>query len=534
MRSLIIIIVLQLLVTFTSAQPNNKILDVINPIKEYDQIELSDGTVALEIQFHFIPKLGISAHSFIIPFSATIEWEDGQVEKIFPKKYWLGDKFIIEMLTSSRIEIKNYNSAKKWKKIKIKQFNIKAEYPDSVIIKKEFPMFALYPQIPKTPTITPSFEEGYIISHNPNNQIVLKISVFPKDRTYQLINLEIENNEKLSSKFTPLNIFSQQGGFIKVPLNLQFAPKIEAYKLKGNIKDIRSGKNIPFSGSVTLKDNRVLQTLEVKAFPNFYIKDNDKIKIQVPTVGKGDLKLKIASTTTNIIVTPNKVGENFYTFTLSNLLKEKTQEINFFFEANGERFKETYTINKVIPPVSNLDIENIEDKTKCKIEFQLPNWISKNRLKVVLGDDVLLKGNNFETDIIGDITTYKVVFGNVLQQGKIVEDVVKLPFYITLDDTPISTKIQVKFVNKKLIELIKTNLEKEAQKPKNQRDQEKIKEWITKAKDVGIALGQSLDEGDLKMAIDGMNEPNKSKAQKTVKDIITWVTAIAGIVLMII
>ena len=48
---------------------------------------------------------------------------------------------------------------------------------------------------------------------------------------------------------------------------------------------------------------------------------------------------------------------------------------------------------------------------------------------------------------------------------EIVEDMVELPFYIMLDDTPISTKILAKFVNKKVIDEIKVNLEKEAQKP---------------------------------------------------------------------
>lgn len=535
MKSTLLVITI-LIVTFlsTSAQPEGMILDKTNPIKKYEQIELKNGVVALEIHFNFIPKLGITAYSFFPTIKGIVKWENGEKEAINPKKYWFEDKFIVEMMTNSQEEIKNFNNEKKWEKINIQELSIKAKYSDSSVINYQLPEFSLARPIQKTPQITASFDaEGSIIGHS-NNQIVLTVSVSPNNRTYQLIDLEIENKERLSHKFQPDAIFSQQGGVIKVPLNLKFTPKTELYTLKGTIKDIRSGNKVPFSGKVVLFDNRTLQTLAVKAEPDFHIKENDQIKIMVPTVGKGELELKIASVPNSIVITPEKIGENFHSFTLSNLLKEENHKIDFFFQVDGNRLKETYTIDKIIPLVSILDIENIEDKTKCKIEFKLPTWVSKKRLKVAVGNDVLIKGDNFKTEVNGDITTYTVVFGNTQSQGKIVEDVVKLPFYVMLDDTPISTKIQAKFVNKKVIEEIKEKLETEAQKPKGQRNQENINKWVTKAKDLGIALGQSLDDGDLNTAINGMNNPNKTKAQKTVEDIIKWVTAIAGVVLMVI
>ena len=108
-----------------------------------------------------------------------------------------------------------------------------------------------------------------------------------------------------------------------------------------------------------------------------------------------------------------KLNEAGYTYSLKKLDKMNHGEVAFHFESDGTRLPINYKIVKETPQVSEMEINSVENFTKCDVRFLVPAWVPKDELQLYVGETIISGGSFKKTLLDNNNVSYTVSFGNI-------------------------------------------------------------------------------------------------------------------------
>lgn len=406
----------------------------------------------------------------------------------------------------------------------------------------ELPYLTIYP-----PSIESSEKKSEVIISTQAKMLgknIGEINVRSSDGSaFEITSLEIEKQSPAGTTKHEIignnlgNSRFANSGTIDLLINTPFEIDNNAtYIAKVNAKKIGSSEIIPSnSNNIVFIDAIPLYIIGKSPNYSISIDDKDVIFDEVRTGGKGELGIRFATKefSDKIRISRESLGGGTFKFTYEGLNELPDNSFSYFYYTrDGIDLPQPYLITKKSPVVSDFKFNGTKEEN-ILIEFRLPQYVNKELISInIIGkdDNLEVKGTTILKPDQTDQSKFQAILSNDLTELVSKDTLIDVNIIIKYNNLPLYSLglaiFNQKLLNQKMGELIAET----ANKP-SKRDPEKIKSIVEDIVEIGKAVGNSIDDEEMKSTIETLSGDNKEKIQNTMSDIGKWALISGKIVL---
>lgn len=558
MKKIFIILTIWCICYLTYAQ--NRVIDPDNPIAKID-IGYSDqnGNIQLFLFLNTIEttqEIDSNAEfSFVFEAQITgiIDWqvqsEDAKIRLAkgrFENDSQTPFKYVVNITDGNGKLVMSPNDVRDW--VRISDLKISYKLNENF---GQLPAFTIYPPIIRDePIPTPKLEitqvrktgdrEGVIAVSSGKSGTAFKVTsllIKKKGRDGQISSMILDEQSLGSNRYA-------NNGSIEVPFNTSFDIEInsslityEASVLAVKINDINQAMSSETINIVFI-ESLPPRIINRPSGYSLVIEDQNVIQdARIRMVGNGELGIEFLSTEYKNKVLVQRIDHGFgeYTFQLSGLNQISDNSFSTFYYTNGiDRIGPPYTISKRSPVVQDFRFNGVSEDSYTlafklpgiveKSEFITIDLIGKNNELIRIGGSVIISSNEFKKDL------YEARIPMELNRLVSQDTILNIQFVVKYYNKPLySIGIEAfnqRILNEKIAELVSLT----ANKPRN-RDEGKIKDILDDILKIGEAVGNTINDSEVKNALNNLHTGDSVSIKKTMEDIGKW-ALIAGKVIL--